>query len=146
MLIFGIVIVLVGIQFVPTKRNTSNIIPPEDFVLTYNPTAELTNLLHQACYDCHSNNTDYPWYNKVQPVSWYLEDHIEEAKHHLNFSTFANLSDEKKKKKLKEMAEEMEDDEMPLTSYKLMHSEARLDQKQIEMLVRYFKNLESKYS
>ncbi len=145
-LMIGIGFVVVGIQFVPTTRNTSNTTPPQDFVLIYKPTEEVANILHQACYNCHSNNTDYPWYNKVQPVSWYLEHHIKEAKEKLNFNEFGDLSDRQKKSRLKGIVDELKHDDMPLTSYKLMHPEARLDQKQIDQMIRYFKNLESKYS
>lgn len=145
-LIIGIIIVLVGIQFVPTTRNISDTTPPEDFVLMYKPPTEVANILHQACYNCHSNNTDYPWYNKVQPVGWILANHIKKGKYKLNFSSFGTLSDRRKRSRLKEIVEQLEKDEMPLTSYKLMHPEARLDQKQMDELIRYFKKLKAKYS
>ena len=119
-------IVFVGIQFIPTTRNESNKVLRTDFIKTYNPPENISELLRTSCYDCHSNNTNYPWYNKVQPISWFLEGHIEEAKEELNFSEFGNYSNRKKKNKLKSIISEINDDEMPLSSYLIMHENARI--------------------
>ena len=71
-----VLIVLVGIQFVPTKRNKSDVTPQTDFMLVSEVPITIPNQLKVSCYDCHSNNTSYPWYNKVQPIAWFLENHI----------------------------------------------------------------------
>ena len=83
----------VGIQFVPTDLNQSDTVPKTDFLLVNNTQENISALLQESCYDCHSNNTEYPWYNKVQPAAWYLEDHIQEGKDELNFNEWAEYSD-----------------------------------------------------
>jgi heme-binding protein len=79
-----------------------------------------------SCYDCHSNNTHYPWYNKIQPVAWFMEGHIEEGKEDLNFNEFGSYSKRRQKSKLKSIISQIKDDEMPLNSYTLIHSDAKL--------------------
>ncbi len=122
-------VVFVGIQFIPTTRNESNTILTTDFVETFNPPLNLSSLLKTSCYDCHSNNTNYPWYNKVQPISWFLEGHINEAKEELNFSEFGDYSNRKKKSKLKSIMSQIKNDEMPLSSYIIMHQNARISER-----------------
>jgi len=119
----------VGIQFIPTTRNESNEVLTIDFIKSFNPPEEISNQLRTSCYDCHSNNTNYPWYNKVQPISWFLEGHIRKAKEELNFSEFGNYSNRKKKSKLKSIISQVKDDEMPLSSYTLIHRDAKLSEK-----------------
>ncbi len=125
---FALIIVFVGIQFIPTTRNESKEVFSTDFITTFNAPAKIGDLLKTSCYDCHSNNTNYPWYNKVQPISWFLEGHIEEAKEELNFSEFGDYSNRKRKSKLKSIISQIKDDEMPLSSYTLMHKDARLSE------------------
>jgi len=79
-----------------------------------------------SCYDCHSNNTAYPWYNKIQPVSWIMEGHINEAKAELNFNEFGSYSERRQKSKFKSILSQVKDGEMPLASYTWMHREAKL--------------------
>ena len=83
-----LLVAFVGIQFIPTERNQSDLVPRTDFLLVNNTPENIGNLLQVSCYDCHSNNTNYPWYNKVQPIAWFLENHIKEGKDELNFSEF----------------------------------------------------------
>ena len=85
-----LLIVFVGIQFIPTKRNLSEIVPNTDFMIVNNVPNNIKATLQTSCYDCHSNNTSYPWYNTVQPVTWFLENHFEEGKAELNFSEWDN--------------------------------------------------------
>jgi len=125
-----LLIVFVGIQFVPTKRNQSESVPNTDFMVVNIVPQSIYNSLQTSCYDCHSNNTSYPWYNKVQPVAWILENHIEEGKAELNFSEWDSYSDRRKRSKLKSIISQIEDDKMPLTSYTLIHRDAVLSKKQ----------------
>ncbi len=120
----------VGIQFFPTKRNQSESVPNTDFMVVNNVPQNIYNSLQTSCYDCHSNNTSYPWYNKVQPVAWILENHIEEGKSELNFSEWESYSDRRKRSKLKSIISQIEDDKMPLTSYTLIHRDAVLSKEQ----------------
>ena len=125
-----LLIVFVGIQFIPTKRNQSTDVPITDFMTVNTVPQNVSNALKTSCYDCHSNNTSYPWYNKVQPVAWILENHIEEGKAELNFSEWENYSERRKKSKLKSIVSQIEDGKMPLSSYTLLHGDAKLSFKQ----------------
>lgn len=119
---------LVGIQFFPTSRNQSDTIPKTDFMLVNNVPKQVERIITTSCYDCHSNNTDYPWYNKVQPVAWLLEDHVTHGKEELNFNQWADYSSRRKNSKLKSIISQIEDGEMPLWSYTLVHREAKLSE------------------
>ncbi len=135
-------VVLVGLQFIPTRSNQSAEVPSTDFVLTYKVSGEMGRILHTSCYNCHSNNTDYPWYSRVQPVGLLLEHHINKGKAELNFSEFGTYSLRKQKSKLKSMANQIEKDEMPLSSYTLIHRDARLSKNRKKALVDYFNALQ----
>ncbi|MDP3441222.1 MAG: heme-binding domain-containing protein [Ignavibacteria bacterium] len=132
-----ILVVLVGIQFISTRTNQSSIVQSTDFTLTYHVPEEVGRLLHTSCYNCHSNNTNYPWYSHVQPVGWLLENHINKGKTELNFSEFGSYSVRKQKSKLSLMANQIEKDEMPLSSYTFIHREARLSKEGKKALIDY---------
>jgi len=100
-------------------------------------------MLQNSCYDCHSENTRYPWYYSVQPVAWWMNDHIEEAKHHLNFSQFATYSPKRAAHAMHEMQEQIEEREMPLESYLLIHGDAKLSEEQAKRLIEWSKQIET---
>lgn len=123
-----LLIVFVGIQFIPTTLNQSKDIPATDIVKSYVVPEKVVKIFKTSCYDCHSNNTNYPWYNKLQPVAWLLEGHIKDGKEELNFNEFDSYSIRRKKSKLKSIASQIEDEEMPLFSYTLIHQDAKLSE------------------
>ena len=131
----------VGIQFVPTDLNQSDTVPKTDFLLVNNTQENISALLQESCYDCHCNNTEYPWYNKVQPVAWFLEDHINEGKEELNFNEWDAYSNRRKNSKLKSIISQVKDDEMPLASYTLIHKDAKLSNSEKTLIIDYMKNL-----
>jgi len=137
-----IVIVLVGIQFIPTRSNQSSEVPSTDFVLTYKVSGEVGRILHTSCYNCHSNNTSYPWYSRVQPVGWFLQNHINKGKAELNFSEFGTYSLRKQKSKMKSIVSQVEKGEMPLSSYTFIHREARLSRENKKAVVDYLNALQ----
>ncbi len=124
--LFILLVGFVVIQFIPTVRNESDEILPSDISLTYDVHEKVLSILKSSCYDCHSNTTDYPWYNKIQPLSWMLESHIKRGKKELNFSEFGAYSVRKQKSKLKSIANQIEDEEMPLPAYSIIHKDAIL--------------------
>jgi hypothetical protein len=87
-------------------------------------------VLRKACYDCHSNETRWPWYSEVAPISWWLADHVDHGRSHLNFSEWTRLEPGKRRDKLEEIDEEVGEGAMPLSSYKIMHSSARLTEEE----------------
>lgn len=136
-----LLIVLVGIQFIPIKLNLSNTISTSDFMIVYNVPEQIETKIKMSCYDCHSNNTQYPWYSKIQPGAWLMENHIKKGKEELNFSTFEEYSGRRKKSKLKSIISQIKDNEMPLSSYTLLHRDAELSEKDKLMLDKWLNKL-----
>jgi len=134
-------VALVVIQFFPVDYNQNETVPQTDFMLVNNVPATIEKSLRVSCYDCHSNNTDYPWYSKVQPAAWYLEDHIKEGKAELNFNEWDNLSERRKTSKLRSIISQLEDGEMPLDSYTLVHRDALLSEVNKEAIIDYVNTL-----
>jgi hypothetical protein len=134
-------LVVIGIQIIPTETNKEKEINQNDFIKTFAPPEHVSNLLKKSCYDCHSNSTDYPWYNNVQPINWYIGKHINEAKSSLNFSEFNAYSNRKKRSKIKSIISQIKDDEMPLSSYTFIHTHAKLSEKEKSDLEVYFNQL-----
>jgi tRNA G26 N,N-dimethylase Trm1 len=126
---------------VPTERNQSDVIPKTDFMLVNDVPKDIKNKLQVSCYDCHSNNTAYPWYNKIQPVAWLLENHVEEGKAELNFNEWGSLSKRRKKSKLKSIISQIKDDEMPLCSYTLIHRNAILTEAEKQEIIQWMTQL-----
>lgn len=94
-------------------------------------------ILKESCFDCHSNITRYPWYDRIAPVSWMVDDHIREGKHELNFSEWGKLDIYDKITTLEEIAQETKRKTMPLKSYKFMHPKARLSDEQIAAIEKW---------
>ncbi len=131
-----VVVVLAGLQFFRPEKNFAPHGPgPDDIIAAYAPPPEVQKILQRACYDCHSNTTRYPWYAGIQPVGWWLADHIKEGKAHLNLSTFATYKPRRQAVKLGELIDEVEAGRMPLASYKLLHPEARLTPAEVKALI-----------
>lgn len=129
------------IQFIPTERNESDEFLPSDISLTYDVPEKVHSILKTSCYDCHSSKTNYPWYNKIQPLSWMLENHIKNGKKELNFSEFGTYSIRNQKSKLKSMTSQIEDGEMPLPSFTLIHRDAILTESEKSLLLEWIDNL-----
>ena len=120
---------LVGIQLVPVDRSN----PPVNGPLE--APDEVMAVLRKACFDCHSNETTWPWYSYVAPVSWLVAKDVEEGRRELNFSEWATMSEKKRAHKLKETWEEVEEGEMPLPIYIPMHPDANLTDSQRTALI-----------
>jgi hypothetical protein len=138
-----LLVAFVGIQFVFTERNQSDVVPKTDFIVVHNVPNTIKNKLQVSCYDCHSNNTRYPWYNKIQPVTWLLEDHIKEGKAELNFSEWGSLSSRRKTSKLRSIIKQIEQNEMPLSSYTLMHRKALFSEEERQGIIQYLTELKN---
>ena len=139
-----LLIAFVGIQFFPTERNQSEAEYASDFMEVNTVPPMVQNKIKVSCYDCHSNNTKYPWYNKVQPVAWFLEDHIEEGKNELNFNEWGDYSDRRKNSKLRSIISQIEDDEMPLDSYTFIHRDAKFSESEKKEILKYMTQLKNK--
>ena len=140
-----LIIVIALVQFIQPSKNTSNANNTYTFIQETKANKQIEGILQKACYDCHSNNTTYPWYSKITPVNFWMNHHIEEGKEELNLSEWSNYSNKKKKHKLDEMYEEVEEKHMPISSYTLTHSNAKLTDKEIEVFVQWAKSVMELY-
>ncbi len=133
-IIIGLLVFLLIIQFVRPAKNNDVAETEKDYTHYVLASTEVTQVLKTACFDCHSNHTNYPWYSEIAPFSWYLNHHVEEGKAELNFSDFSQYEKKRMAHKLEEISEEVKEHEMPLSTYTLVHTEAKLSEAQIELL------------
>lgn len=119
-IVVGLVAVLIVLQFVPIDREN----PPVTGAI--DAPANVVAILERACYDCHSNQTEWPWYSHIAPVSFLVADDVEEGREHLNFSEWDKLPAGKRAHAIEEIWEEVEEGEMPLWFYTPLHPEAEL--------------------
>lgn len=132
-IVFTLILAFIIIQFIKPAKNQSTD-HSKDITTVVTVPENVHAILQKACYDCHSNNTNYPWFDQIQPVMWWVTHHINEGKEHLNFSEFATYSTKKQTKKIDEIGDVVSDDEMPLESYTLMHKEARLTPEEKDLI------------
>ncbi len=132
-----LLVVLVAMQFYRPEQNFAQGNHTKVFLKQTNPPEDVKTILQESCYDCHSDNTVYPWYNNVAPISYWIADHVQDGKKHLNFSDWENYSPKKAAHKLEETAEMVSEGEMPLKEYTWTHETARLTAEQIEALVEW---------
>ncbi|MCE7053659.1 heme-binding domain-containing protein [Algoriphagus sp. AGSA1] len=137
-----LLIVLVGIQFIPTNQNPYLPTDSNDFIILNNPPVKIGKMLKTSCYNCHSDQINYPWYSKLQPAAWLLEKHIREGKEELNLSQYGSLSGRMEKMKLESMIKQIEQKKMPISSYTLIHQDAILSDSDRKELVAYLQNLQ----
>jgi hypothetical protein len=128
-ILLALLIVFIIIQIIRPKHNTSDI-TPQDITHIYAVPDSVHTILAKACLDCHSNNTRYPWYNNMAPVSWFLNSHIIDAKRELNFSEFGTYTLQRQAKKLAKVAKSVDEGWMPLDSYMWIHKDAILNDRE----------------
>lgn len=134
-ILLGLLIGLIIIQFIQPIRNKSSMISSTDLTKTMHVPENVQGILKIACYDCHSNSTNYPWYSKVQPFGWLLAKHIRDGKTEINFNEFGSYSLRRQISKLNGIAKSIEKETMPLSSYKLLHKNARLSEVDKALLI-----------
>ena len=132
-----LLLLFIGIQFIDVKKNISQDRSANAIENYEEVPAKALSILKTSCYDCHSNNTIYPSYSKVQPVKWWLADHVNSGKRHLNFDEFNSYSREKKLEKLDEIIETIKEGEMPLASYTVIHQDAKLSASDISEIEKW---------
>jgi hypothetical protein len=129
----GLLFILLVIQFFHPKKNQSND-TTNDISNKFPIPDDVQQILRTACYDCHSNYTNYPWYSKIEPVDWWLNDHITKGKRALNFSEYSSYRIYKQYKRTQDIIEVLKKSEMPLDSYLWIHTDANLSAEQKEKL------------
>ena len=140
---------LIIIQFIHPKKNRAEGPQPNYMGNVHAVPDNVRSILTKACNDCHSNNSRYPWYAKLQPVHWWLNNHIKEGKEHLNFDEFTNRNLRYQYHKMEEVEEMVEENHMPLDSYTWTHKDAVLTPEEKSLLINWSvdvrKQMETKY-
>ena len=132
-ILLGILAIFILIQFFrPEKNNSKNEMNAMSTVMEI--PVEVTKIIQTSCADCHTNSTNYPWYSEIAPVSWYLAQHVKEGKEHLNFSEWTTYNKDQQEHIIKDLKEVLNDREMPLKSYLLIHKDAKLTENQYQIM------------
>lgn len=142
-LLIILVVAFIIIQFFPIDKVNPPVDKKMDFLTVKNTPESTANIIRTSCYNCHSNESVYPWYSNIAPVSWYLKNHINDGRKHLNFSTFATYDAKRQMRKLDESIDEVNKGDMPLESYTIIHQDARLTDAQKKELTEYFKQVKT---
>ena len=142
-ILITLVVLLVIIQFIHPERNKASGQHANSLANLITVPDNIKNILAKACNDCHSNNTRYPWYSHVQPVHWWMNNHVRDGKRHLNFDEYSNRPLRFQYDAMEEITDEIEEGEMPLDSYTWMHPEARLTEAEKNELIDWANKIRS---
>jgi len=134
--------IFILIQFIRIDKTNPKVDQAQDFISIYKPSESITKTLKSSCYDCHSNESKYPWYSNIAPVSWMVKHHIDEGREELNFSEWGIFSTKRKAKKIEEIIEEIEVGEMPMKPYVIMHNDAKISDTNRKKFLAFFKEIE----
>ncbi len=135
-------LVFIAIQFYQPKQNVSSSFDiGKNFANNYKVPPTVLSSLQKACYDCHSNNTKYLWYDYVQPARMFVEAHINDGKKELNFNEFGSYSNRKQQSKLEAISKQIKSGEMPLSSYTLLHHDAVLTETQKQAIIQWIESI-----
>ncbi len=129
-----LLVIFIAIQFIHPRANKAKGAQPNYIGQSFSIPEDVRAILHKACNDCHSNNTRYPWYSNIQPVDWWLTNHIKDGKAELNFDEYTNRSLRYQYHKMEELIDQVKKNEMPLNSYTWIHKDAILtDQEKVSL-------------
>jgi hypothetical protein len=140
-LFIGLIIFLLMQLYQPARNESFEQDITANFTKVYNVPKNVEIILRTSCYDCHSNNTNYPWYSYIQPARFFMESHIKEGKENLNFNEWGNYSNRKQNNKLDRIAKQIESNEMPLSSYTMIHKNATLSATQKKEIINWISQL-----
>jgi hypothetical protein len=133
-IVIFLVVSFAVLQLFQIDRAAPPVVADRTLQAAVNVPADISQILGRSCNDCHSDQTQYPWYSYVQPIGWFLKDHIEEGKRELNFSVFNTYESKKKAKKLDEICEMVQEGSMPIASYTWIHGSAVLSKSDVQAI------------
>ncbi|MFV7236576.1 heme-binding domain-containing protein [Flavobacterium sp. ZB4R12] len=136
-LIIGFVIFLLMQLYQPARNESYEQELTANFTKMYDVPKNVETILQTSCFDCHSNNTNYPLYSYIQPARFFMEEHIKDGKKDLNFNEFGKYSKRKQENKLEAIIKQIKSDEMPLASYTLLHKNAIVTPAQKEEVINW---------
>jgi len=142
-ILLAVLVVFIIIQFVHPSRNISQGEQPGNIAHAFNVPVEVKTILDKACMDCHSNNTRYRWYFKIQPLDWWLTNHINEGKDELNFDEYRNKPLRYQYHKMESTVDQVKKGEMPLDSYLWVHKDAILTETEKNLLINWAQGITS---
>ncbi len=140
-ILYWFLVVFSLIQFIPVDRTNKPVDKKVNFVDVMHTPSDVQVLLKKACYDCHSNETIYPDYAYVAPISWSVKHHVNEGREHLNFSEWGTFNNDLKKNMLESAMEDIKQKRMPIAGYSAQHPEARLTATEQKLLAEYFESI-----
>ena len=140
-LIIGLVIFLLMQLYQPARNKDDGVVLPSHITKLYLVPDSVQVIFAATCYDCHSNNTKYPWYSYIQPARFMMEKHIINGKKDLNFSEFGNYSKRRQESKFESIIKQVRSGEMPLTSYTILHKNSRLTAAQKETIINWIDSI-----
>ncbi len=135
-----LLIAFAAIQFIRPERNDGTPDGPHDISHYVQIPDTVQKILFTSCYDCHSNHTDYPWYVNINPIGLWLKNHIDDGKRSINFSDLSGFTQKKRIHRMGDISEQLEQEEMPLSSYTLIHRYAILDSGQTKLVMDWAKS------
>ena len=141
-----LLVLFVVAQFFGPKKNLGEMASVEPFLQETNPPENVRAILKESCYDCHSNVTRYPWYNNITPVNYWMAEHINDGKKHFNASNWVGNSTKRKDKKMEGVIKLVKKKIMPISSYTLIHTQAKLSEEQIKAVSDWAEQVRMKYS
>ena len=136
-LLATLALALIAAQFVRPARNHSQPPPGMGIESRFTVPGHVMQILRRSCFDCHSDSTVYPWYAEIQPVGWWLSSHIDHGKRGINFDRFGGYRLMRQYSKFGDIVEQLEKDVMPLASYLLIHTYARLTPDEKAEIIRW---------
>lgn len=139
-ILLGLVLFLILAQFVRIDKTNPPVVEVNDILNITSAPEEVRVMMKNACYDCHSNETKYPWYMEIAPISWWTKGHVNNARESLNYSEWASFPEDAKKHKLEESALKVRKKWMPISSYLIAHPEARISEEERETLAKWFES------
>lgn len=144
-LLVCVVIFLLMQLYQPARNKDGGQILPSHITELYSVPDSINGIFASSCYDCHSNNTRYPWYSYIQPARFFMERHIRNGKKELNFSEFGNYSRRRQESKLESINKQVKSGEMPLASYTWLHKNSKLTLQQREMIINWVDTILKNY-
>lgn len=140
-ILIGLLVVVLLMQVMQPTKNQSDALSENDISRVYALPAGVHETLVKKCYDCHSNNTQYPWYVHIQPIGWWMASHIQEGKDELDFSEFKTYEAKRANHKLEEVSEEIGAGHMPIERYLWLHPEAKVTPEELNAINAWISSL-----
>lgn len=136
-LLWAVAVILVSIQFVPVNREMPESDKNKDFLVITQAPENVQEAMRNSCYDCHSNETKWPWYSYIAPISFVIANHVEEGRDHLNFSKWATYDANDYPDILKHINQEIEKGGMPIAGYAMIHTDAKMTDERKELIINW---------